>query len=356
MSVRNLSPQRMFELLALQHRPKYQFDDAQNDFAAWKERALPEVMATLGHIPEAVPADPELLVEWKHDGLTKQRWLINVGEHISAVFLVNFREDLAAGEKRPALLCWHGHGQFGKEPVMGNIADAEVQAEMDCYNYGYGHQMARLGFVTYAIDWIGKGERDDRVKPNYRSQAADRDWCNLYYLHATMLGTTSLAINLAHARAATDFACTLPQIDGERLGVMGLSGGGTMTVWTALFDSRFRAVEIICYSDLWKEFGFSDINYCGMQVAPGLYSLVDVPELQGLIAPRPLLVDIGASDSCFRVGGAMQCFERVKAIYAAAGASDNLELDLFPGGHRWGGNKSEAFFKKHLSTAFQKSR
>jgi hypothetical protein len=91
-----------------------------------------------------------------------------------------------------------------------------------------------------------------------------------------------------------------------------------------------------------------DVNYCGMQVAPGLFKLVDLPDAQGLIAPRPLLVDIAAYDTCFIVDTAMQCYEQVKKIYRAAGAADCLELDFYQSEHAWGGNKSEAFFKKHL--------
>lgn len=53
-----------------------------------------------------------------------------------------------------------------------------------------------------------------------------------------------------------------------------------MTLWMSLCDERFKATEIICYSDLWAHFGIRDINYCGMQVTPGLYKLVDLPELQ----------------------------------------------------------------------------
>jgi hypothetical protein len=117
----------------------------------------------------------------------------------------------------------------------------------------------------------------------------------------------------------------------------------------ALCDERFKAAEIICYSDLWAAFGMRDINYCGMQVAPGLYKLVDLPDLQGLLAPRPLLIDIGAQDTCFKVDTAMQCYRQVERIYAAAGASESLELDLHPGEHGWGANKSEAFFRKHLA-------
>jgi hypothetical protein len=121
-----------------------------------------------------------------------------------------------------------------------------------------------------------------------------------------------------------------------------------MTLWSALCDGRFKAAEIMCYSDLWAAFGIRDINYCGMQVAPGLYKLVDLPDLQGLLAPKPLLVDIGAYDSCFKVETAMACYRQVERIYQAAGAGERLELDLFPREHSWGGNKSVAFFEKHL--------
>jgi hypothetical protein len=79
-----------------------------------------------------------------------------------------------------------------------------------------------------------------------------------------------------------------------------------------------------------------------------LYNLCDVSDLQGLIAPRPLLVEIGMQDRCFLFEGANACWEEVQKIYAAAGASDVLEADIFTGGHRWGGNKSVSFFRRHL--------
>jgi hypothetical protein len=349
MSFRNLSPQVMFEKMALEHVPVFRFKGrTRRDFLAWQKAARSSVLATLGDFPRRVPLDPLFVAEWEHDGLRKQRWLINVGPHIAAEFLVNFPAGLKKGEKRPAILCCHGHGPFGKEPVMGNDSSPELKGQIDQLGYNYGHAMAKHGFITYSIDWIGFGERNDNNKPNFRNQNAGRDWCNLYYLHATMLGMTSLSINIAHGQAATDFAVSLPFVDGKRLGVMGLSGGGTMTVWMAMCDKRFRAAEIICYSDLWAYFGIRDTNYCGMQVAPGLYKLVDLPELQGLLAPLPLLVDIGANDTCFRVDTAMTCYRQVEKIYKAAGASERLLLDFHSGEHKWAGNRSEIFFKKHL--------
>lgn len=341
---RNLSPQEMFQHWAESHRPRFAFDSSM-DFSAWKAEAKTAVIGTLGRFPQAVPPNAELLFEWMDRGVFKRRYLLDVGEGIAATLQVNCAEGTKA--PLPVLCCWHGHGDFGKEPVMGNETP-EVSVEIARMNYDYGHKMALEGFLTYAIDWMGCGDRNDRLKPFYRATAGGRDWCNLYYLHATMFGTTPLAINLTHGRIATDFVCTLPEAASNRLGVMGLSGGGTMALWTALTDQRFGAAEIICYSDLWALFGIRDINYCGSQIAPRLFEFVDLSDLQGLLAPLPLLVDVGANDSCFDAENAMQCFEQVRRIYQAAGAEDKLELDLFPGGHSWGGNKSKAFFRKYL--------
>lgn len=348
----NFSPHDMFLRMAENHCPECAFAGrTPADFRRWKNRALPRVMACLGEFPPAPKPDPELVAEWEHDGIRKQRWVIDVHEHMSTGMQVNIPGGIGRREKRPAILCWHGHGGEGKEPVMGNESSAQLRDKISAHNYNYGHKMAKAGFVTFAIDWMGQGEHLESARPNLHFHNGGRDWCNLYYLQATMLGMTSISVNVAHAMAAIGFACSLPFVDGGRLGVMGLSGGGTMSLWTALCDRRIKAAEIICYSDLFAAFGFRDLNYCGMQVAPGLFKLVDLPDLQGLLAPMPLLVDIGIHDTCFRVDTAMQCFKKAKRIYAAAGASGNLELDLFPNEHAWGGNKSLAFFGRHLGFA-----
>ena len=350
MTVRNLSPQQMFIDLVQDRVPEYHFKGrTKQQFQTWKRRAMPKVLATLGEFPDPVPAKPQLLAEWEEKGLRRQRWIIDVQEHLSAILLVNLPANLKRRERRPGILCCHGHGTYGKEPIMGNDSSPEIANDIARHRNNYGEIMAQKGFITYAIDWIGFGERNDHRKPNNWGEIGGRDWCNLYYLHATMLGMTSISINVTHGKAVTDFVCSLPQVDGDRLGVMGLSGGGTMTLWMTLCDERFQASEIICYSDLWAAFGIRDNNYCGMQVAPGLFKLMDLSGCQGLIAPRPLLVGIGANDTCFKVDTALACYKQVEAIYRAAGSADNLELDLHPGEHGWGNNLSEKFFKHHLN-------
>lgn len=349
MSFRNLSPQQMFIQIAREHVPEFRFcGTTVAEFTQWHDAARPRVLATLGDRPETVPADAALLAEWETDSLRHQRWLLNVSKHIAATCLINIPKT-SGDTPRPTLLCCHGHGAFGKEPVMGNDTTPELRAAIAMHGYDYGAKMARQhDYVTFAIDWIGFGERNDNQKPNFHNHDDGRDWCNIYYLHATMLGMTPLSINLTHGKAATDFVSTLPFVDRNRLGVMGLSGGGTMALWLALTDDRFKATEIIGYSDLWAYFGLRDINYCGMQITPGLYKLVDLPELQGLLAPRPLLIDIGANDSCFKVDSAMACYRQLERIYSAAGAPERLWLDLHGGGHEWAGNRSAEFFGANL--------
>lgn len=340
----------MFLEMARAHQPRCRFQgDGKKYFQQWKSATLPQVLATLGKTPPRCEANPQFVAEWEHDDLRKQRWQIDVNPWLSAIMDVNFPREMHEGKKHPAILVCVGHDRInGRKSKMGNaMSDAAPNAPVP--PGAYGHHLAKKGFVTFGIDWLALGDLGDSGKPNHNCANGNRDWCNIYYLHSTILGMTNLSINVSHAKAAIDFALSLPGIDENALGVMGGSGGGTMSLWISLCDERIKATEIICYSDVFAHFGFRDVNYCGMQIAPGLFDLVDVPELQGLLAPRPLLVDIGARDECFRLESAMECFRGVEEIYRAAGAAKNLHLDLHSGGHHWGGNKSTGFFQKYLN-------
>ena len=152
MTVRNLSPQQMFIRLAEDHVPEHRFQGKnKKQFTSWKRRAEPKVLATLGDFPDGVPPKPELLAEWEEKGLRRQRWIIDVQKHLSATLLVNYPTDMKRGEKRPAILCCHGHGPYGKEPVMGNDSSPALRDNMVHHQYNYGQIMAQQGFITYEI-------------------------------------------------------------------------------------------------------------------------------------------------------------------------------------------------------------
>jgi dienelactone hydrolase len=345
---RNLSINSYFHELATRHTPKFRF--AGHDFAQWQAEALPAIRATLGRMPKRVPLNPEIQADWRADGLIKQRVVFDVEENLSVIAYI-FRPENARG-KIPGILACHGHGAFGKESVMGIYSTAQLASEVAMHNYDYGLQMALAGFAVIAIDWRGFGERDDRRKPNWSdvdaARAQKRDLCNLHFLRAAICGMTVLGMNVHDGMCALDYFCQQDFVDASNIGAMGLSFGGTMATWMSLCDFRIKATNVICYSDRFADFGMRDINFCGSQITPGLFELCDVPDLQGLIAPRPLLVEIGTFDECFKLDSAMSCFREVERVYEAAGVRDRLELDLFEGGHQWGGNKSVEFFRKWL--------
>jgi len=345
---RNLSINAYFRRLAAKHTPRFRFDgSSREEWRSWREQLLPAVKATLGRMPEKIPLNPEIQAEWMEDALLKQRVILDVEDGLAATAYV-FRPTEVKG-RLPGILACHGHGPYGKESVMGNRASSEMAAGIEVHNYDYGLQMAKAGFAVIAIDWRGFGERDDRRKPNFLNNYGGRDPCNVMYLRATMLGMTVLGMDVHDGMCALDYLCQQDFVDPERIGVMGLSFGGTMTTWMSIVEPRIQASDIICYSDRFADFAIRDGNFCGSQITPELYALCDVPDLHGLIAPRPLLVEIGSYDDCFLVDSAMSCFREVEKIYAAAGAADKLELDLFEGGHQWGGRKSIAFFEKYLA-------
>ncbi|MCL2647381.1 MAG: prolyl oligopeptidase family serine peptidase [Phycisphaerales bacterium] len=349
---RNLSVDKYFLDLAAKHTPKYRFNGkTKADWQSWTKKLHAAAVNTLGIMPKKVPLNPEIIAEWTEDGLIKRRLYFDVEENLSVVAYLFRPKNAKQNEKLPAILCCHGHGPYGKESVMGNRATPAHRDDIARTNYDYGLQMAKAGFVTIAIDWRGFGERDDRRKPHYRNLIDEEhgDPCTLNYERSTILGMTLLGMDIHDGSCALDYLCSQSFVDPARIGCMGLSFGGTMTTWMSIYDKRIKAADIICYSDRFADFCIRDANACGSQVTPGLFVLCDVSDLQGLVAPRPLLIEIGIHDDCFLIDSSMSCYRELEKIYKAAGLSDRLELDLFEGGHRWGANKSVAFFKRWLA-------
>jgi len=346
---------RMAELL----QPKYRFEGkTKDDFNAWKQQLLAELKKLLGPMPERVPLNPQNVWEIREDGLIKRRVIIDLEENMSVAALVYVPEvpvEFPSGsispdgvpvkKPMPAILCNHGHGQFGKDSVMGVRVRKPLQRKEEIYHYNfdYGLQMAQHGYVTMAIDYRGFGERSDGGNPY-----VDKDKCNVHFIRGSLMGVNLLALDIFDAMRCIDYLCELECVDAERIGTMGISFGGTMTTWTALLDERIKAADIICYSCMFENFAVQRGNFCGSQYLPGLFSLCNVPDLHGLIAPRPLLAEIGVHDKCFLCDEALQCSREVSKIYTAAGVGNNYEVDIFGGGHEFAANKAFDFFDRYL--------
>lgn len=341
MSRRQFSMQAYWDRKAAQQRPRLHFDE-DVDYAAWRQQALQKLLELMGPFPEKVPLAAEIEYTVEEEHFFRQRVVFDSEEDMSVPCQVLIPKGMRADGTNPAILCSHGHGRFGKDPVAGLVSTPEHQADIDLMNYDYAAQMARAGFLTLTPDLRGFGERRDGDDP------LGRDTCNVNFLKGGIMGLYPLTLNVWDMKCCVDYLCTRPEVDPERIGMMGLSQGGTMTAFTAAVEPRIKAADVIGYVNPFASFGVRRGNFCGSQILPGLYQWLDTGDIAGLIAPRPLLLEMGVADSCFYFQDLWQGYRETRRIYEAAGAEDRLWPDVHPGAHAFAGHRAFSFFKQYL--------
>ncbi len=344
MARRNFSMIEYFNRLAAQHTPELSFrGKTKQDWRTWRRKARKKFMELLGEFPKPCDLNAEVIYSIEDDGLIREKVVFDSEEFMSVPCVVLKPADMPNDKKGRAIICSHGHGPFGKEPVAGNKSTPELRANIQQNNYNYGEQMARAGFLTLCPDLRVFGERSDGGNPY-----PGRDKCNVHFIRGMVLGVWTLTLNIFDIMRCIDYLETRPEVDPKRIGMMGLSQGGTMTTFAAAAEPRIRCADIIGYVNPWERFGINRANFCGSQTVPYCYKYFDTHDIAGLIAPRPLLIEMGEYDTCFPIEDLLKGYEGVRRIYKAAGAEDKLWKDVFPGPHAFAGRKAFGFFDKYL--------
>ena len=304
------------------------------DWKRWQSTWREKLRELMGPSPGRVPLEPEV-VEWVEFGTyTREKVLMRADDYSSIPAYVLIPGNISTGEKRPGILCAHGHDaqNHGKEAVAGVVGDAGVEETIREMNYDYARQLVDRGFVTIVPDWRAFGERFDR-------SLVGRDPCNVIQNSVSWLGFNLLALDVHDAGLVLDYLQERPEVDPDRLGMVGLSYGGRVTTFTAALDQRIVAAVVSgalnCFVERIKARGS-----CGSQVIPGLLRYGDIPEVLGLVAPRPLLIERGLDDPLLPREYFEEGFSRLKRVYDAAGAGDMLSKDEFQGGHRFSGTEA----------------
>ena len=112
-----------------------------------------------------------------------------------------------------------------------------------------------------------------------------------------------------------------------------------MTAFTAALDERFRATVVSGYANTFQG-SILDRNHCLDNYVPGILREAELPDLIGLIVPRPLFIEAGSDDP----GVPNPCSERGVCPFDThieqAGAAESLDADFFTGGHEISGAKA----------------
>lgn len=323
--------------------PQMSFRNYGSDFEHWVTNARAQLIKLAGEFPEKVPLNPRAESIENCEKFERRKIVFDSEKYMSVPCYVLVPHKKKNGEKLPAILCSHGHGKYGKEPVAGIRKLEGQKEEIKKMNYNYAEQMAEEGFVTLVPDLRGFGER----KIGYEEKE-ECNCCNLNYIRGSLLNSYPLTLNIWDLKCCIDYLESMPEVDAERIGMMGLSLGGTMTAFTSALDTRIKAADIIGYINPILDFGIKRRNICGSQVLPGLYLYFDTHDIAGMIAPRPLLIEMGKKDDCFYFEDMQKGYREVAAIYHAAQADNRLYEDVHDGGHAFSGKRAAEFFKKYL--------
>ena len=242
----------------------------------------------------------------------------------------------------PAIVALHGHGRFGHDAVVGKTEPPEIAQEIEKLNYDYGLELVRKGYVVAAPCLTPFGRR--LADPDaYRG----RDPCAVTLVRMQFLGKLPMAENLRDAMWAVNLLAAQDNVDPNRIGCVGLSYGGRMTMLTTALDSRIRVAVISGALNVMQE-RIAQRFSCGAQVIPGLLQYGDVPEIASLIAPRPCIWEAGTKDGLISKPWANAAMDRIRHAYRAYDAESQVCVSWFDGGHRFDGRESYPLLDKHL--------
>jgi hypothetical protein len=248
------------------------------------------------------------------------------------------------------VLALHGHasgGRSGAENVAGAVDQGESVAQSIArYNYDYGLQYARRGYVVLCPDARTFGERTARAWTGSGGPPA-YDVCDRAGNQAALLGYSLLALTVWDDARGIDLLQGRDDVDGARIGVAGLSYGGTRALFLAALDDRVAATVVSGFLTTYKSYAL-DRSICGAQYIPGLLRWAELPDVGALIAPRPLLVEAGLHDVHFQIAASRQAHRTLERAYRLLGAADALWRDEFDAGHRWSGRLAYTFMDRYL--------
>ena len=206
----------------------------------------------------------------------------------------------------------------------------------------HARRFAQLGFVCLIVETIQLGEVEGYHHGCYRE-----GWWHWY-----SRGYTPAGIETWNAVRGFDLLVARPDVDPERLGITGISGGGATSWWVAAADERVKVSAPVCgtatvYSHIHDR---TVDGHCDCMWWINTYRW-DLADVGALIAPRPLLIASADKDGIFTIESIRQVHRQVSRIYRKLGASEHLRLVETPGGHSYHErSRTEIFswFVRHL--------
>lgn len=322
---------------------------------AWQHKLRAKLIQILGVDTMQMPRRlrPELHGREDCGNYWREDWTIFTEPDVQATFYLLVPKDLRPGERRPAILCPHGHASGGRFSPAGRTDIEIIRKQVEVYNYDYAVQLVKRGFITLAPDARGFGQRREQEMQNDKlnPDLFVINSCHLLALMGHPQGQTVAGMWAWDLMRLVDYLQTRPEVDPERIGSAGLSGGGLQTLYFAALDQRVKVAVISGYFYGVKESLIRLAQNCDCNNVPNLWKHADMGDIGGLIAPRPLLIETGDKDPLNGASGLVNVNSQVaftRKVYRALGEGRELVHHVFPGEHRWCGERAIPWLEEKL--------
>lgn len=187
----------------------------------------------------------------------------------------------------------------------------------------------RHGFAALCIEQRGFGERAER-RPEFKSPSS----CESAAMHALVMGRTLVGERVFDVDRGLDYLASRGDVDMGAVGVMGISGGGVVAIYSAALLDRL-SFAMACCSFATAAGSIMKNRQCVDNYIPDLAKWADMDDIIGLFAPRPVVVAAGNSDPIFPLDSVREAFGRLQQIYRDTGAADNCALVIAEADHRF---------------------
>ena len=230
----------------------------------------------------------------------------------------------------------------GKAPLVISMHGGGGSPEVALFNGGGNYNdmvrgAAKRGYIVYAPQHLFRADgypQDIRRRIDHRMR---------------LIGTSITAVEIAKITYAIDELIKRPEVNGERIAMVGLSYGGFYAQVTPAIDTRIKVSVSSCY------FGVQEYRYERDELSvptdfrfPSRFTLFDDADKVALIAPRAHQIQAGAKDNdSHRVKGA-EIASHAAAFYEKLKVRDHFEHVIFDGGHEFDDDSAWKFVEKHL--------
>jgi len=320
-----------------------------DQWQAWRQELRGQLVECLGGFPaDRCDLAPQVAEVVEEENYRREKVLF-YSEPGVAVPCYVLTPRTSAPPYRP-VIALHGHGSDGARLVLGLTRNDQERAHMQALNCDYARQLAQHGFMVFVPVLRALGERNE-VLPAFRTgEGLGAKSCQITSMVGLLLGKSLAGLRVWDVIRTVDYIHSRPEPMIESIGCVGLSGGGVVTLYAAALEDRI-GVAVVSGAFCTFRASIMAMEHCADNYVPGILRYAEVPDMAGLIAPRPLLIEHGIEDPIFPIQATRQAYQDLARVYALLNRADHLEADYHAGGHCFGGGKVFAFLDRWLAAS-----